>query len=73
MHSEAEGYSNMIAEAVTLSPSSQQFLSQGRVVVVKSQSVSLHELLKSVRKNMYMDECQLLGEVGGNVKPGIYY
>ncbi|XP_012837516.1 PREDICTED: ATP-dependent RNA helicase SKI2 isoform X3 [Erythranthe guttata] len=37
MYSEAERYSNMITEAVMLSPVSQQHLQPGRVVVVKSQ------------------------------------
>lgn len=42
MYSEAEKYNNQITEAVMLSSSALQFLTQGRVVVVKSQSVSSH-------------------------------
>lgn len=42
MYSEAEQYSNQISEAIMQSPVAQQFLTPGRVVVVKSQSVSFH-------------------------------
>lgn len=42
MYSEAEEYSSRVIQAVMLSPVSQQFLTPGRVVVVKSQLVSLH-------------------------------
>lgn len=44
MFSEAERYSNMIIEAVMLSPVSQQFLTPGRVVIVKSQLAQDHLL-----------------------------
>lgn len=41
LYSEAEKYNAEISEAVMRSPASQQYLVTGRVVVVKSQSVSL--------------------------------
>ncbi|XP_041998400.1 DExH-box ATP-dependent RNA helicase DExH11-like isoform X1 [Salvia splendens] len=44
MYSEAEKHSNMIIEAVMLSPASQQYLSPGRVVIVKSQLAQNHLL-----------------------------
>ncbi|XP_018632814.1 DExH-box ATP-dependent RNA helicase DExH11 isoform X2 [Nicotiana tomentosiformis] len=44
MYSEAEKYSHQIAEAVMQSPASQQYLSPGRAVVVKSQSGQDHLL-----------------------------
>ncbi|KAK6163790.1 hypothetical protein DH2020_000654 [Rehmannia glutinosa] len=44
MHSEAERYGNMITEAVMLSPISQQYLTPGRVVLVKSESARDHLL-----------------------------
>lgn len=40
MYSEAEIYRSQIVEAVMQSPGSQQYLNPGRVVVVKSESVS---------------------------------
>lgn len=42
LYSQAETYGNQITEAVMHSPVSQQYLTPGRVVVVKSQSVSTH-------------------------------
>lgn len=45
MYSEAEKYSNEISIAVMQSSTAQQFLTPGRVVVVKSQSVSNHHML----------------------------
>lgn len=42
MHSEAERYGKLITEAVMQSPVSQQHLTPGRVVVVKSELVSLN-------------------------------
>ena len=42
MYSEAEQYSNQISEAIMQTPGAQTFLTHGRVVVVKSQSVSSH-------------------------------
>lgn len=42
MYSEAEQYSDRISEAIMQTPAAQQFLTLGRVVVVKSQSVSSH-------------------------------
>ncbi|KAJ8553074.1 hypothetical protein K7X08_020467 [Anisodus acutangulus] len=44
MYSEAETYSHQIAEAVMQSPASQQYLTPGRAVVVKSQSGQDHLL-----------------------------
>ncbi|KAK9280712.1 hypothetical protein L1049_014410 [Liquidambar formosana] len=44
MYSEAEKYSNHILEAVMQSSAAQQFLSPGRVVLVKSQSAQDHLL-----------------------------
>ncbi|GFP91206.1 helicase ski2w [Phtheirospermum japonicum] len=44
MHSEAERYKSMIIEAVMLSPTSQQFLTPGRVVVVNSELAQDHLL-----------------------------
>ncbi|PHU13878.1 ATP-dependent RNA helicase SKI2 [Capsicum chinense] len=44
MYSEAEKYSHQIAEAVMQSPVSQQYLTTGRAVVVKSQSGQDHLL-----------------------------
>ncbi|XP_052185794.1 DExH-box ATP-dependent RNA helicase DExH11 isoform X2 [Diospyros lotus] len=44
IYSEAEKYSNQISEAIVQSPSSQQFLMPGRVMVVKSQSAQDHLL-----------------------------
>lgn len=44
MYMEAEKYSHQIAEAVMQSPASQQYLSLGRAVVVKSQSAKDHLL-----------------------------
>ncbi|GER35486.1 helicase [Striga asiatica] len=44
MHSEAEKYRSMITEAVMLSPISQQYLTPGRVVVVKSELAQDHLL-----------------------------
>ncbi|XP_057789861.1 DExH-box ATP-dependent RNA helicase DExH11 isoform X1 [Salvia miltiorrhiza] len=44
MYSEAESYRNKIIEAVMLSPASQQYLSPGRVVIVKSQLAQDHLL-----------------------------
>lgn len=42
LYLEAETYSNQISEAILQSPSAQQFLNTGRVVIVKSESVSSH-------------------------------
>lgn len=42
MASEAEMYRDAVSEAVMQSSTAQQFLSPGRVVVVRSQSVSIH-------------------------------
>jgi len=42
LYSEAETYNNQISEAILQSPSAQQFLNTGRVVIVKSESVSSH-------------------------------
>ncbi|KAL0389105.1 UNVERIFIED_CONTAM: DExH-box ATP-dependent RNA helicase DExH11 [Sesamum calycinum] len=44
MHSEAERYSNKITEAIMHSPVSQQYLTPGRVVVVKAQLAQDHLL-----------------------------
>ncbi|PIN04704.1 Cytoplasmic exosomal RNA helicase SKI2, DEAD-box superfamily [Handroanthus impetiginosus] len=44
MYSEAESYSKMITEAIMLSQVSQQYLTPGRVVVVKSQLAQDHLL-----------------------------
>lgn len=44
MYTEAEKYSHQIAEAVMQSPASQQYLTPGRAVVVKSQSGKDHLL-----------------------------
>ena len=44
LYSEAETYSNQISEAILQSSSAQQFLTTGRVVVVKSESVSFYIL-----------------------------
>jgi rRNA-processing arch domain len=41
MAAQAETYREAIAEALIQSPSAQQILSPGRIVVVKSQSVEL--------------------------------
>lgn len=49
LYSEAESYSNQITEAVMQSPTSQQYLIPGRVVVVKSQSVQDHLLAVVVK------------------------
>lgn len=43
LYAEAEKNSNQISEAVMQSSAIQQFLTPGRVVVVKSQSVSVYE------------------------------
>jgi hypothetical protein len=40
LYVEAEVYNNQISEAILLSPNAQQFLNTGRVVVIKSESVS---------------------------------
>lgn len=49
MYSEAEIYRSQIVEAVMQSPGSQQYLNPGRVVVVKSESVSsLRHLVPSI-------------------------
>lgn len=40
MYTEAEGYSNQVTEGVMQSHTAQQFLVPGRLVVVKSQTVS---------------------------------
>lgn len=45
MYSEAEKYNNQITEAFMKSSSAQQFLTPGRVIVVKSQSVSSYMYL----------------------------
>ena len=42
MYFEAEKHGNQVLEAVMQSSAAQQFLTQGRVVVVKSQSVSYY-------------------------------
>lgn len=42
LYLEAETYSNQISEAILQSRSAQQFLNTGRVVIVKSESVSRH-------------------------------
>lgn len=42
LYLEAETYSNQISEAILQSRSAQQFLNTGRVVIVKSESVSSH-------------------------------
>ncbi|XP_027335090.1 DExH-box ATP-dependent RNA helicase DExH11 isoform X2 [Abrus precatorius] len=44
LYSEAETYSNQISEAILQSPSAQQFLNTGRVVIVKSESAQDHLL-----------------------------
>ncbi|KAK7301822.1 hypothetical protein RJT34_12698 [Clitoria ternatea] len=44
LYSEAETYSNQISEAILQSPSAQQFLSTGRVVIVKSETAQDHLL-----------------------------
>ncbi|KAL6565185.1 Antiviral helicase ski2 [Orobanche minor] len=44
MRSEAEKYSSMLSEAIMLSPNSQQYLTPGRVVVVKSEIAQDHLL-----------------------------
>ncbi|KAL2486377.1 ATP-dependent RNA helicase SKI2 [Abeliophyllum distichum] len=49
LYSEAERYSNQIAEAVMQSPASQQYLTPGRVVVVKSLSTQDHLLAVVVK------------------------
>lgn len=40
LYFEAEKYNSQISEAVLLSPNAQSFLNIGRVVVIKSESVS---------------------------------
>lgn len=42
LYSEAETYNSQISEAILQSPSAQQFLNRGRVVIVKSESVSFY-------------------------------
>ncbi|KAK7333272.1 hypothetical protein VNO80_30037 [Phaseolus coccineus] len=44
LYSEAETYNNQISEAILQSPSAQQFLNTGRVVIVKSESAQDHLL-----------------------------
>nr|KYP60167.1 Helicase SKI2W [Cajanus cajan] len=44
LYSEAESYGNQISEAILQSPSAQQFLNTGRVVIVKSESAQDHLL-----------------------------
>ncbi|KAL2568339.1 hypothetical protein AAZV13_18G062500 [Glycine max] len=44
LYLEAETYSNQISEAILQSPSAQQFLNTGRVVIVKSESAQDHLL-----------------------------
>ncbi|XP_020972282.1 DExH-box ATP-dependent RNA helicase DExH11 isoform X3 [Arachis ipaensis] len=44
LYTEAETYSNQISEAIMQSPNTQQFLTTGRVVVVKSESAQDHLL-----------------------------
>ncbi|QCD78043.1 antiviral helicase SKI2 [Vigna unguiculata] len=44
LYSEAETYNNQISEAILQSPSAQQFLNRGRVVIVKSESAQDHLL-----------------------------
>ncbi|KAL2332921.1 hypothetical protein Fmac_014134 [Flemingia macrophylla] len=44
LYSEAETYGNQISEAILQSPSAQQFLNTGRVVIVKSESAQDHLL-----------------------------
>ncbi|KAK7305341.1 hypothetical protein VNO77_43246 [Canavalia gladiata] len=44
LYSEAETYSHQISEAILQSPSAQQFLNTGRVVIVKSESAQDHLL-----------------------------
>ncbi|KAF7833739.1 DExH-box ATP-dependent RNA helicase DExH11 isoform X2 [Senna tora] len=48
-YSEAEMYSSKISEAILQSPSAQQFLTPGRVVVVKSESAQDHLLAVIVK------------------------
>lgn len=48
MHSEAEKYNKEISEAVMQNSVAQHFLTLGRVVVVKSQSVSPYTWLISI-------------------------
>jgi antiviral helicase SKI2 len=54
MYAEAEGYLNQITEGVMQTHTAQQFLVPGRVVVVKSQTVSgfLAKCIGSVSKSM---------------------
>ncbi|XP_061374001.1 DExH-box ATP-dependent RNA helicase DExH11 isoform X2 [Gastrolobium bilobum] len=49
LYSEAETYGNQISEAILQSPSAQQFLTTGRVVVVKSESAQDHLLAVVVK------------------------
>ncbi|XP_014518438.1 DExH-box ATP-dependent RNA helicase DExH11 isoform X1 [Vigna radiata var. radiata] len=44
LYSEAETYNSQISEAILQSPSAQQFLNRGRVVIVKSESAQDHLL-----------------------------
>lgn len=69
MYSEAEKHSNMIIEAVMLSPASQQYLSPGRVVIVKSQLVSPQYYYIYLKICMWMSsQIAMLVDVG-NAKP----
>lgn len=52
MHTEAERLCNEIADSVVQSPAATQFLSPGRVVVVKSQSVSSFAFFPSIHVSL---------------------
>jgi len=54
MSLQAEEHREYITEAIMQSPSSQQFLIPGRLVVVKSESVCLHHLSFSLHNPLYL-------------------
>lgn len=55
MYSEAEEYNSKIAEAVMQSPGLQHYLSPGRVVIVKSESVSSRSQLLPSGESCYFN------------------